>query len=208
MVPILCGSPITLYTPYSSLATPIWYHRTFIAHINPDLPQLRSEVTFTWAHHKHIYIYNLGLLIFTHVWHPDIYHLLKECVLAILSHWMLLELYWKKIYKNSTKFLIKCFILECACFREWFCHHMYFSNKELDPLSWILFVLYLHYQLWIIWKGVSGFATGSPCGVYCSGWTVAVWQLVCKFVVFMRNDNDFVYGHICHFIQYFVLSFL
>ena len=49
-----------------------------------------------------------------------------------------------------------------------------FANNGLNKMPWTSYISYLHAILRIISRGVSGLATGSPCGVWGRGWTTCL----------------------------------
>ena len=77
------------------------------------------------------------------------------------------------------------------------------------------------YSTWIFCRGVSGFATDCPCGVWCRGLTTCLlydgpllslmflkWPLACTFVVMKRNFQSifafvYVFVYYARFTYYF-----
>ena len=68
-----------------------------------------------------------------------------------------------------------------------YCSHIYppplhvsahghsFLNNEFDNTKWASFISDLHAKLRILSRGVTGFATDSPWGVWCRGWTTCLF---------------------------------
>ena len=55
-----------------------------------------------------------------------------------------------------------------------YAHGHSFLNNGFDNTEWASFISDLHVKLRIISRGVPGFATASPCGVWGHGWTTCL----------------------------------
>ena len=68
------------------------------------------------------------------------------------------------------------------------------------------------YSTWIFCRGVSGFATDCPCGVWCRGLTT-FWksnfkqQLGCRFVIMDNESYFFVFWHMQLYMSWYIRSF-
>ena len=75
------------------------------------------------------------------------------------------------------------------------------------------------YSTWIFCRGVSGFATDCPCGVWCRGLTTCILhiglpfgsnskqQLGCRFDIMDTESYFFVFWHMQLYMSWYIRSF-
>ena len=70
------------------------------------------------------------------------------------------------------------------------------------------------YPTWIFCRGVSGFATDCPCGVWCRACWSTFWksnfkqQLGCRFDIMDNESYFFLFWHMQLYMSWYIRSFL
>ena len=176
-------------------------------------------------------IYNIPALVQIMAWRrPSDKPLSEPMMVSLLAHICVTPPQWVKTYgyticlalwyKSNTRMLVTFGI----CFKQHFdTRYLVFYNPSPPRMFLSLDLLWEYriqhdangpfyvtssYSTWIFFRGVSGFATDCPCGVWCRGLTTFLLhvgppfgnrifkkQLGCRFDIMDKKSYFFVFWH-------------
>ena len=119
------------------------------------------------------------------------------CQLPGLAVIRLIEI-WKSVYWNQPRWLFsinneKCLAFHRICKTVPACNTYRFTSKPQNiPHPWPAVYIIVYIPTRICYRGVLGFATDCPCGVWCRGLTTCLLYVGPLFGNLVENDSRFV----------------